>query len=76
MDIKKIRGDIQYQINTEEVKNRIASDLNINLKSNKCRCFIHKSNSDTVMSYDKEAKRFKCFSCGQGYDIFNHYQEY
>ena len=21
-------------------------------------------------------KKFKCFSCGQGYDIFNHYQEY
>ena len=29
MDIKKIRGDIQNQINAEEVKNIIASDLNI-----------------------------------------------
>ena len=28
------------------------------------------------MSFDKEAKRFKCFSCGQSYDIFNHYQEH
>ena len=76
MELKRIVEDIKREINSEAVKNRIASDLNINLKSNKCRCFIHKSNGDTVMSYDKEAKRFKCFSCGQGYDIFNHYQEY
>ena len=76
MKLNKIVEDIKREINSEEVKNRIASDLNINLKSNKCRCFVPKSNSVTVMSYDIEAKRFKCFSCGQGYDIFNHYQEY
>lgn len=76
MELKRVVENIKSQINSEEVKNRIASDLNINLKSNKCKCFIHKSNSDTVMSFDKEAKRFKCFSCGQSYDIFNHYQEY
>ena len=76
MELKRIVEDIKSQINSEEVKNRIAADLGLNLKSNKCRCFIHKSNSDTVMSFDKEAKRFKCFSCGQSYDIFNHYQEY
>ena len=76
MQLKKIVEDIKREIDTEAVRNRIASDLNINLKSNKCRCFIHKSNSDTVMSFDKEAKRFKCFSCSQSYDIFNHYQEY
>jgi twinkle protein len=28
------------------------------------------------MSYDTKKKKFKCFSCGQSYDIFNHYQEY
>ena len=76
MKLNKIVEDIKREINSEEVKNRIASDLNINLKSNKCKCFIHKSNSDTVMSFDKEAKRFKCFSCSQSYDIFNHYQEH
>ena len=76
MKLNKIVEDIKREINSEEVKNRIATDLGLNLKSNKCKCFIHKSNSDTVMSFDKEAKRFKCFSCGQGYDIFNHYQEY
>ena len=53
MELKRIVEDIKEQINSEEVKNRIASDLSINLKSNKCRCFIHKSNSDTVMIYDK-----------------------
>ena len=62
MELKRTVTEIKEQINSEEVKNRIASDLNINLKSNKCRCFIHKSTSDTVMSYDKEAKRFKCFA--------------
>ena len=58
MELKRIVEDIKEQINSEDVKNRIASDLSINLKSNKCRCFIHKSTSDTVMSYDIEAKRF------------------
>ena len=66
MKLNKIVEVLNREINSEEVKNRIASDLNINLRSNKCKCFIHKSTSDTVMSYDKEAKRVKCFSCGQG----------
>ena len=74
MELKRIVTEIKEQINSEEVKNRIVSNLGINLKSNKCKCFIHKSTSDTVMGYDKEAKRFKCFSCGHSYDIFNHYQ--
>ena len=52
MKLNKIVEDKKREINPEEIKNRIASDLNINLKSNKCRCFIHKSNSDTDMSYD------------------------
>ena len=28
------------------------------------------------MSFDTKKKKFKCFSCGQSYDIFNHYQQY
>ena len=31
IDYKKVREDIQNQINSEEVKNKIASDLNIKL---------------------------------------------
>ena len=31
IDYKKIREDIQIQINSEEVKNKITSDLNIKL---------------------------------------------
>ena len=34
MKLNKIVEDIKREINSEEVKNRIASDLNINLKSN------------------------------------------
>ena len=47
MKLNKIVEDIKREINSEEVKIRIASDLGLNLKSNKCRCFIHKSTSDT-----------------------------
>ena len=77
INFKDVINDIKTQINSEDVKNKIASDLNVKLKNgNKCKCFIHKSNGDNVMSYDVKAKRFKCFSCGKTYDIFNHYQEY
>ena len=76
MDIKKIRGDIQNQINAEEVKNIIASDLNIKLdKSNKCLCFKHKEDNPS-MSYDSKGKTFRCFSCGATYNIVDHYMEY
>ena len=43
MKLNKIVEDIKREINSEEVKNRIASDLNINLKSNKCRCYWYKN---------------------------------
>ena len=76
MDIKKIRGDIQNQINAEEVKNIITSDLNIKLdKSNKCLCFKHKEDNPS-MSYDSKGKTFRCFSCGATYNIVDHYMEY
>ena len=76
IDIKKIRGDIQNQINAEEVKNIIASDLNIKLdKSNKCLCFKHKEDNPS-MSYDSKGKTFRCFSCGATYNIVDHYMEY
>ena len=44
-------------------------------KNNKCLCFLH-SESNPSMSFDTKKKKFKCFSCGQSYDIFNHYQQY
>ena len=76
MDIKKIRGDIQNQINAEEVKNIIASDLNIKLdKSNKCLCFKHEEKVPS-MSFDSKGKTFRCFSCGATYNIIDHYKEY
>ena len=76
MDIKKIREDIQNQINSEEVKNKIASDLNIKLdKSNKCLCYKHKEKVPS-MSFDCKGKTFRCFSCGATYNIVDHYKEY
>ena len=76
IDIKKVRGDIQEQINAEEVKNKIASDLNIKLnKLGKCLCFKH-NESDPSMSFDKKGKTFRCFSCGATYNIIDHYMEY
>ena len=76
MDIKKIIDDIKFQISPDEVKNKIALDLNLKLdKSNKCLCFNHNEKVPS-MSFDGKGKKFRCFSCSYTYDIFNHYQEY
>ena len=76
MDIKKIIEDIKFQISPDEVKNKIAIELNLKLdKSNKCLCFNHNEKVPS-MSFDSKGKKFRCFSCSYTYDIFNHYQEH
>lgn len=75
MNLKNIVDDIKKYIDTEQVKNKIALDLGLKFKNNKCLCFLH-SESNPSMSFDTKRKKFKCFSCGQSYDIFNHYQQY
>ena len=73
--MKNIIEDIKRYIDAEQVKNKIALDLGLKFKNNKCLCFKH-SESNPSMSYDSKKKKFKCFSCAASYDIFNHYQEY
>lgn len=75
MNLKNIVDDIKKYIDAEQVKNKIALDLGLKFKNNKCLCFKH-SESNPSMSFDVKKKKFKCFSCGQSYDIFNHYQQY
>ena len=75
MDIKKAVEEIKLYIDSEQVKNKIASDLGLKFKNNKCLCFLH-SESNPSMSFNPKAKKYKCFSCGGSYDIFNHYQEH
>ena len=75
MDIKKTVEEIKLYIDSEQVKNKIASDLGLKFKNNKCLCFLH-GESNPSMSYNPKTKKFKCFSCGASYDIFNHYQEH
>ena len=75
MELKNIVNDIKLYIDSEAVKNKIALDLGLKFKNNKCLCFKH-SESNPSMSYDPKKKKFKCFSCGASYDIFNHYQEH
>ena len=75
MELKNAVNDIKSYIDSEAVKNKIALDLGLKFKNNKCLCFKH-SESNPSMSYDSKKKKFKCFSCGASYDIFNHYQEY
>ena len=75
MELKNIVDDIKLYIDSEAVKNKIALDLGLKFKNNKCLCFKH-SESNPSMSYDTKKKKFKCFSCGASYDIFNHYQEH
>ena len=73
--MKNIIEDIKRYIDAEQVKNKIALDLGLKFKNNKCLCFLH-SESNPSMAFDSKKKKFKCFSCGQSYDIFNHYQEH
>lgn len=75
MNLKNIVNDIKKYIDAEQVKNKIAQDLGLKFKNNKCLCFLH-SESNPSMSFDVKKKKFKCFSCAASYDIFNHYQEY
>ena len=75
MELKNAVNDIKLYIDSEAIKNKIALDLGLKFKNNKCLCFKH-SESNPSMSYDTKKKKFKCFSCGASYDIFNHYQEY
>lgn len=75
MNLKNIVDDIKKYIDAEQVKNKIALDLGLKFKNNKCLCFLH-SESNPSMSFDVKKKKFKCFSCAASYDIFNHYQEY
>ena len=75
MELKNAVNDIKLYIDSEAVKNKIANDLGLKFKNNKCLCFKH-SESNPSMSYDTKKKKYKCFSCGSSYDIFNHYQEY
>ena len=73
--MKNIIEDIKKYIDAEQVKNKIATDLGLKFKNNKCLCFLH-SESNPSMSFDVKKKKFKCFSCGNSYDVFNHYQQY
>lgn len=73
--MKNIIDDIKRYIDTEAVKNKIALDLGLKFKNNKCLCFLH-GETNPSMSFNLKGKKFKCFSCGQSYDIFNHYQQY
>ena len=75
MELKNIIEDIKLCIDAEQVKNKISQDLGLSFKNNKCLCFLH-SESNPSMSFDSKKKKFKCFSCGQSYDIFTHYQGY
>ncbi|MGL5767292.1 MAG: DnaB-like helicase C-terminal domain-containing protein [Sarcina sp.] len=76
MDLKKIVSDIKLYIDAEQVKNKIATDLNLVIKNGKSKCIKHIPSAETVLSFDSKRKCFKCFSCNLAYDIFDHYQEY
>ena len=75
MELRNIIEDIKRTVDQQAVKGLIERDLGLKLKNNKCLCFLHHETNPS-MSFDKKNKKFKCFSCGQSYDIFNHYQEF
>ncbi|HSQ88913.1 DnaB-like helicase C-terminal domain-containing protein [Romboutsia sp.] len=73
--IKNAINDIKLYIDCNQVKDKIINDLGLILEHGKCKCFLHGENNPS-MAFDNKHKRFKCFSCGQSYDIINHYQSY
>lgn len=75
MELKNIVNDIKLYIDSEAVKNKIAQDLGLKFKNNKCLCFNHKDKNPS-MSFDLKRKKFKCFACSYSYDIFDHYQQH
>lgn len=75
MDLKDIVIDIKSQLDADTIKNTIITDLGLELKSGKCKCFIH-SESNPSMAWNQKNMNFKCFSCGNSYDIFDHYSSY
>ena len=76
MEIKKAIEEVKLIIDADQVLNKVESDLGLVFKNGKCKCFMHSPSADTVMSFDKKKKKLKCFSCGQSYDIFNHYKQH
>ena len=63
MEIKNVINDIKNYIDSEQVKNKIALDLGLKFKNNKCLCFLH-DESNPSMSFDSKKKKFRCFSHG------------
>lgn len=72
--MKNIVSDIKKQLSGDLIKNKIVSDLGLEFKNNKCKCFMH-GEKNPSMAFDNKNNRFKCFSCGGTYDIFDHYQK-
>jgi hydroxymethylpyrimidine pyrophosphatase-like HAD family hydrolase len=57
MELKNAVNDIKLYIDAEQVKNKIANDLGLKFKNNKCLCFKH-SESNPSMSYDPKKKKY------------------
>ena len=59
----------------EEIKSRLdlvqfLEENGVEVKRNRCLC-IHPDHNDNTPSMSIKDERFKCFSCGEGGDIFN-----
>ena len=54
--MKNTIEDIKRYIDAEAVKNKIALDLELKFKNNKCLCFLH-SESNPSMSFDAKKEK-------------------
>lgn len=75
MNIVEAVKSIKLEVSAEQMREKIVSDLGLQEKNKKYLCFLH-NESTPSMGFDEVRKRFKCFSCGQTYDIFDHYMQY
>lgn len=75
MDIKQIREQIMDSISAEHIQDMIVSDLALVEKNKKYICHMHNEKHPS-MSFHREGKFFRCFSCRGTYNLFDHYMQY
>ena len=59
-----------------QAEEEIVNDLGIRKKGKKYYCPFHSDGKVPNLSYDDKRNQFKCFACGETYDIYKHYTEH
>lgn len=75
MDLNKIRDDILDALSAEQIELKIVTDLGLVEKNKKYNCHMHNEKHPS-MSFYREGKLFRCFSCRGTYNLIDHYMQF